>query len=652
MDDARISGSPPEPLAADLVSQPTPEDADPRPRPGGAGERGWSESVSVRSILDALPAAVAYLDGESTFRFINATYTAWFDLQEKEVLGHSAEEVMGQAWERVAGPVKGVLEGEKQQFELSLRSRNGRKFYLRVQCVPNVEKGGAQRGYFVLIEDLTAERARAAEIAWNEELLREALSSARMMAWEWSASAIATTRTANAQAVMGFVPEASPHSIADFMDKDDARASASALSEAIRTSGPYQFQFRLQRPDTDEWRWLETRARPQREPDGSTIVRGLIADITESHELTLKLRSNDDRLRLAQTVARLGTWEWDFSMDMVYCSAELARLLGLPEKETSLSLERFVARVLPEDRAGLARSLEGLRRGEDHECDYRAASAEGEVRWLAGRGRSFPNEAGEPARAVGVAVDVTEGKLGEQARERMLDELKQANAAKDQLLGMVSHELRTPLTTLRGNANILRRRWNDLDAAVAEHALRDIEQSSERLQEILSNMLNLAHSERVRPDDLEPLLLRRVLATILAEQLDLHPGLSIVLDMPEELIPILGNEAHIRQIMVNLLSNAAKYSHGQVEISLEQAGENALVAVSDDGPGIPAEEASRVFEPFFRSAAHPNTPGVGLGLTVCKRLVELQGGRMWYEPGAAGGASFRFTLPIASFGPD
>lgn len=368
------------------------------------------------------------------------------------------------------------------------------------------------------------------------------------------------------------------------------------------------------------------------------VVRGLICDVTDRHELDLQRRANDERLRLAQRVGRLGTWQWDLASNAVSWSPEMEALHGLAEGAFGGSFEEFVARVHPEDRTATLASVSDLQTKGFHEIEHRIVLPDGSIRWLYGRGELFRDVNETPTHALGVAEDVTERRQAAEVRERLVEDLQAANSAKDELLGLVSHELRTPLTTLGGTASVLLRHGDRIDPASRATALLDIERGAQRLEQIIGNMLTLAHAEGVQPEILEPVLLRRVIAAELAEQRERFPELQVVLHTPDELFPVLGHEGYVRQILGNLISNAGKYGgHSPIDVILERSGDEAIVTIADRGKGIAEGELSRVFDAFFRSEqTAKRVSGIGLGLTVCKRLVELQGGR----------AAFKFSLPI------
>ncbi|MEO6397571.1 MAG: PAS domain S-box protein [Tepidiformaceae bacterium] len=233
---------------------------------------------------------------------------------------------------------------------------------------------------------------------------------------------------------------------------------------------------------------------------------------------------------------------------------------------------------------------------------------------------------------------------------RLFGNLTAALQAKDDFLGLVSHELRTPLTTLKGTANVLRRHGDQISPADRAQALLDIELGAEQLARIVENMLTLAHAEYSGSAELEPQLLRRLIEGMIADQREQFPGHPVVLTAPQELLPVMANASFFRHIVANLLSNARKYSPPgtTIDVTIERDGDFAAVSVSDCGIGLRQEQIEAVFTPFFRSKeGAARASGIGLGLTVCKRFVEMQGGEIRAEPRAGGGATFRFTLPLA-----
>jgi two-component system sensor histidine kinase KdpD len=232
--------------------------------------------------------------------------------------------------------------------------------------------------------------------------------------------------------------------------------------------------------------------------------------------------------------------------------------------------------------------------------------------------------------------------------QRMTQALTAANQAKDEFLGMVSHELRTPLTTILGNAQLLTRSPDLLQPNERRGVSDDIYKESIRLTNIVENLLLMARFDQGQRLELEPVILRRLSARVVADvgRVSSHQFES---DFPRGIIPVLGNAVCIEQVMRNLISNAEKYSPAGslIELSIHEEGDSLIYSVADSGVGLNPEEVERVFEPFFRSESSSFRSGVGIGLAVCRRLIEAMGGRIWASPRAGGGSIFSFALPRA-----
>ena len=229
------------------------------------------------------------------------------------------------------------------------------------------------------------------------------------------------------------------------------------------------------------------------------------------------------------------------------------------------------------------------------------------------------------------------------------EELERANAAKDEFLGLISHELKTPLTTIRGNASVLVSRRHELEDAAREVALRDIVSESDRLHRIVENLLFLARAEQGQLPEAEPIILRYIVAKTVARHRETHPGRVFEVHEKGDPKPVVFHEGYLEQVLENLISNAEKYSPRDrpIVIEIERSSDEVTIKVLDEGIGI-SNDTKRIFEPFYRSeSAVIRAEGLGIGLTVCKRLVEAQGGRMWAQPRAGGGSEFGFALPIS-----
>jgi two-component system sensor histidine kinase KdpD len=218
---------------------------------------------------------------------------------------------------------------------------------------------------------------------------------------------------------------------------------------------------------------------------------------------------------------------------------------------------------------------------------------------------------------------------------------------KDEFLGLVSHELRTPVTTILGNAQVLRRRWNTLGDEARTTALTDMHDDANRLRTIIENLLLVARLENDQPLEIEPMILRHTIQALMEDRRRRHPDRAFELVLPEDLVVVDGNQNCIEQVMSNLLNNAEKYSprKSPITVRLERRADRMIISVEDRGIGVDGN-AEDLFTPFYRARRASDVSGIGLGLTVCQRLVEAQGGRIWARSRPGGGSIFAFDLPV------
>lgn len=233
-------------------------------------------------------------------------------------------------------------------------------------------------------------------------------------------------------------------------------------------------------------------------------------------------------------------------------------------------------------------------------------------------------------------------------RKRADRALRQALAAKDEFLGLVSHELRTPMTVILGMSRLLHR--NVLDAETARDVALEIGNSAEELNALVESMLLLARLDHDETSRLrEPILLNRAAAHVLDRQRakDASRRYELEVATNETLVDVQGTL--LEQVIVNLVLNAAKYSDAGRPVTVVVDSDDGLarLRVLDEGAGLADEELAQVFEPFYRApGARQQAAGAGLGLAVCRRIVELLGGRIWARQRPSGGAEFGFELPF------
>jgi signal transduction histidine kinase len=247
------------------------------------------------------------------------------------------------------------------------------------------------------------------------------------------------------------------------------------------------------------------------------------------------------------------------------------------------------------------------------------------------------------------SIVVENARLYSQARAQQ-EELRQASMQKSEFIGMMSHELRTPITTIYGGARLLNTKRKSLDQESFDEMLLSIEQESERLYRLVENLLTLAKTDLYEGLDMDVLSLGPVVDQAVRQFSNRHPGRPVKVNVAKDVPLVMGEPAYLHQVLNNLISNADKYSDSgkPIDIAVSWRDDTATVKVMDRGPGVKPGELEMIFESFYRSkTTSRQAGGKGLGLTVCKRLIEAMNGTIWVRNRRGGGLESCFSLPVA-----
>jgi PAS domain S-box-containing protein len=399
--------------------------------------------------------------------------------------------------------------------------------------------------------------------------------------------------------------------------------------------------------------WIRVSGAPIRDAGGK-IVGGvdLITDIDEEKRASEALRINQERLNLAQKASQAGSFEWNLRTNAVIWSEETEAIFGLAPGSFGGSYEDWTRCVHPED---LSRAEQELRRAivdGEGASEYRVAWPDGSVRWIQARGKVFFDEAGEPLRWIGINMDVTERKRMEESLRRQTEALREADRRKNEFLSILAHELRNPLAPISNAIQILTLRGDD--PALVAQTKEVMERQVHQLTRMVDDLLEVSRISRGKISlHTAPLDLAEVVATAVETSRPLveahHHTLTVTL--PRSPARVEADGARLAQVLSNLLNNAAKYTEdgGRIDLIVEQALGEVVIRVRDNGIGIAPERLPSVFDIFeqIEGASDRSQGGLGIGLTLARRLVEMHGGKI--EAHSAGlGKGSEFVTRLAA----
>ena len=370
-------------------------------------------------------------------------------------------------------------------------------------------------------------------------------------------------------------------------------------------------------------------------------VRGIFVLVTDVTPRVEAQRAMDE----AQSLARLGSWSLDAATGAVAFSAELYRIFGLDPAGPPPTLESLMAQVHPDDAERvLANRERALATGGEYTAEYRIRRADGSLREVQSRGRAERDASGAVIRLTGTMQDVTEAREAGRELARINEELVQVNQLNADVLGMLGHDVRGPIGVILGYAEELDEDWEEIpDARRRAHA-HTIRSAALRMRSLVDDILALATLDAGK---IEPRMDAHDLVDLVRQALADVPGSDQVEVLASGAVPVRCDAFQVRQIVVNLVSNALRYGAPPVSVLVQRDEAGSHVIVTDRGPGVPEHFVPHLFERF-------STPGTalsgstGFGLYIAARLARVNGGTLTHSRGEDGvGARFALRLPYA-----
>jgi PAS domain S-box-containing protein len=373
-------------------------------------------------------------------------------------------------------------------------------------------------------------------------------------------------------------------------------------------------------------------------------------------DLTKRKRA-EEALSQAQRLSRTGNWVYNATtMRYLYWSDESYRIWGFDPMHGLPSRKRMWQRIHPDDRDRVREKVqEAVRQKGDFRSEFRLLLPDGTVKWIEGTSHHIFSPLGTLAEVITTTVDVTERRRAQDERER-LHQLESDFAHMNRVSTMgefaasLSHEILHPIATARNNARAGMRflEMNPPNLGEAREAFGCVVRDADRARDIVGRMRD--HMKKAPPRK-ERFDLNAALSEVLvlAQSVIHKNGVSVQTRLADGLLPVLGDRIQLQQVLLNLILNAAEAMGSaeewarELSISTQQDRPGVLVAVRDSGLGIDPEHLDRVFDAFYTT----KSSGTGMGLSICRSIIDAHGGKLWAEANEPRGAVFQFTLPTA-----
>jgi PAS domain S-box-containing protein len=383
------------------------------------------------------------------------------------------------------------------------------------------------------------------------------------------------------------------------------------------------------------------------ELDGRTCLLTSTNDITARKRAEISLQQALERLELAQSAGRSGTFDWNIVTNEVQWSEAEEKLYGLGPGGFKGRYENWRNAVHPDDIDNAEQALAtAINDAIEMNVEFRIIRPDGAVRWIYATGNVIYDEHGKPLRMVGINIDVTERKNIEIA-------LRDADRRKDEFLAMLAHELRNPLAPIRNAVQILK--TSGADEAHLKTARDIVERQVMHMTRLIDDLVDVARLTQgkiaLKKEKVE-------LATVVSDAVDLarpiisERGHHLTIELPQQSVLLHVDGVRLSQALGNMLTNAAKYTQpgGKIELTGANSGNEITLTVRDNGIGIAPDMLAHVFDLFTQSERSLDRAqgGLGIGLALVKRLIEMHGGQVEaHSAGIGQGSEFALRLPHA-----
>nr|WP_236600110.1 PAS domain-containing protein [Ramlibacter alkalitolerans] len=613
-----------------------------------------------RELSESCPVGIFHTDAQGHCIYTNPHW--------QQVFGLTLAESLGEGWLRAIHPDDraGVLamwqdvatHGSNFDHTFRVLHADGAVRHVRARGRAVSLPGGSPGGYVGSVVDVSDEVATRHQLESTNDFLARAEQIAGVGGWRMDLQTRELLWTSQTRRIYELPPDYAPRGDEHlhYFAPEAQAVVRSTAEHAIATGEPWDVQLPM-RTARNRQIWVRSIGQVEYRDGRPAVLVGALQDVTEGQRARAALELSQERLHRALEGSGLALWDLDVPTERIYLSATWSAMLGGPPRETHCSAQELLDLVPGEDLARIQQGLELVLGGRSarYAVEHRVRRVDGTLLWIHSEGRvAERSHDGMPLRMVGTNRDITHGKQAEHDLREARDAADAANRAKSQFLATMSHEIRTPLNGIIGMTKLL------LDEPLSPEVRRHadlIDRSAHSLLALVNDILdfskieagqmeieNVAFDLHELVDDVATLYRLRATEKSLLLRVRMEPG------VPQF---VQGDPTRIRQVLVNLLGNALKFTNaGSISLDLRATTEpDAYLlefAVADTGIGIPPEVQPQLFTRFMQadSATTRKFGGTGLGLAIVQQLVHLMGGSVRVRSAPGQGSRFVVTLPV------
>jgi PAS domain S-box-containing protein len=611
--------------------------------------------AKYRALLEAAPDAMVVVDQGGKIILLNVQAEKTFGYSRDELVGQQVKNIIpeGFAERLIADGTRSAAEALAQQIgtgiELIGRRKDGSEFPIEIMLSPLENAEGIL--VTAAIRDISARKRAEEALRRSEESYRLIVSNAKDYAmFMLDTTGSVATWNAGAERMKGFnADEIIGQNFSRFYTAEDKRDGKPAFGlEQATTHQRYEDEGWRVRKDGSRY-FADVVITALRDQTGRLRGFGkIIRDITERKLGESKLLMLAERLSLATEIAKLGVWDWDVGSDTLAWDATMFEIYGFTPVAGPLPYEQWSTAVSPEDlpaaEATLRRVILEKTLGS---AEFRITRTDGAARNVAAIERVVLDAQGKVVRVIGINMDITERKKAEQHLVKMVAELKRSNDELQQFAYAASHDLQEPLRMVASYTQLLAKRYHGRLDSDADEFIAFAVDGCNRMQGLIRDLLAYSRAGTNGKAFCEVSAEGALQQALTNLRITIKQSCAVV--SHDSLPAIKTDETQLTQVFQNLIGNAIKYRGAEaprVHVSASNnAGNEWIFSVRDNGLGIAPQYFERIFVLFQRLHGQNEFEGTGIGLAICKKVLERLGGRIWVESQPAKGSTFYFALP-------
>jgi PAS domain S-box-containing protein len=518
--------------------------------------------------------------------------------------------------------------------------------------------GNTYVGLLVSFHDISRRKQAENELKTNAERFRRSQIAANIGTWDWNIENGDLYWSERIAPLFGYETGALETSYQNFIKHihpDDKDILLNAIQLAIDEDIPYEVEHRIIRQD-GTIHWVLEKGAVIRDDKGQAIkMLGTIMSIHKRKLAELELLESQQRLSIAIEGANEGVWDWDMQTNNVIYSDLYAQLLGYDKGELAPEFNTWIQSIHPDDWQTAKEDLRQCIEGEhqQYKSEFRLRCKNGQWKWVLSRGKVVSYDTDQlPQRMTGIITDIHQQKILEYELINAKQQAEAANQAKSDFLSSMSHELRTPLNAILGFAQLMKddpfSPLNDSQQENVEH----IYEGGKHLLELVNQVLDLSRVEsgefKVNFEYIDPNEIVNECLPILYNQAKKY---DVTVEVKLEAVnKIYADYLRVKQVLLNLCSNAIKYNCPGGNVSIEcfiTDQHYKRILVRDSGIGIPIQKQQEIFTSFNRlGQENSDIEGTGVGLAITKNFVDSMNGEIGFESKEGQGSVFWFDMPL------